>query len=214
MAEQDRGDDPTGDGGTPWVRPLAAFGRDDVPVAGGKAANLGELVRAGLPVPDGFVVTTAAYDDVVHTLDLRSAILALVPAADPSDGSDQDTAYATAADAIAGWLSRDQARELHDQVLALRPGATIVEIGSHHGRSTVVLAGSRPDVRVVAIDPDPDTPPTVEGTVTAQQPEAGTRVPAGEAVTIWVEPDSGGGGGGGNMPRVQPDKPLDGAGAN
>ena len=47
--------------------------------------------------------------------------------------------------------------------------------------------------RVVAIDPDPDTPPTVEGTVTAQQPEAGTRVPAGEAVTIWVEPDSGGG---------------------
>jgi len=68
--------------------------------------------------------------------------------------------------------------------------------------------------RVVAIDPDPDTPPTVEGTVTAQQPEAGTRVPAGEAVTIWVEPDSGGGGGGGNMPRVQPDKPLDGAGAN
>jgi hypothetical protein len=29
-----------------------------------------------------------------------------------------------------------------------------------------------------------------------------------------VEPDSGGGGGGGNMPRIEPDKPLDGAGAN
>ncbi len=28
---------------------------------GGKAANLGELLAAGLPVPDGFVVTTAAY---------------------------------------------------------------------------------------------------------------------------------------------------------
>jgi beta-lactam-binding protein with PASTA domain len=67
--------------------------------------------------------------------------------------------------------------------------------------------------RVVAVDPDPDTPATVEGTVTAQQPAAGTRVPAGEAVTIWVEPDNGGGGGG-NMPRVEPDKPLDGAGAN
>jgi beta-lactam-binding protein with PASTA domain len=70
--------------------------------------------------------------------------------------------------------------------------------------------------RVVAVDPDPDTPPTVEGTVTAQQPSPGTRVPAGEAVTIWVEPDSGGGGGGGggNVPRIEPDKPLDGAGAN
>ena len=43
-----------------------------------------------------------------------------------------------------------------------------------------------------------------------QQPLAGTRVPAGDAVTIWVEPD---GGGGGNVPRVEPDKPLDGAGA-
>lgn len=33
----------------------------DVAVAGGKAANLGKLIRAGFPVPDGFVVTTRAY---------------------------------------------------------------------------------------------------------------------------------------------------------
>jgi pyruvate,water dikinase len=32
-----------------------------VPVVGGKAANLGELLAAGLPVPDGFCLTTAAY---------------------------------------------------------------------------------------------------------------------------------------------------------
>src|ERR687894_2197650 len=31
-------------------------------IAGGKAANLGELIRAGLPVPSGFCVTTAAYE--------------------------------------------------------------------------------------------------------------------------------------------------------
>ena len=29
---------------------------------GGKAARLGELLRAGYPVPAGFVVTTAAWD--------------------------------------------------------------------------------------------------------------------------------------------------------
>ena len=46
--------------------------------------------------------------------------------------------------------------------------------------------------------------------MTAQQPDAGTRVPAGDPVVIWVEPDDDGGG---NMPRVQPDQPLDGAGA-
>ncbi len=40
---------------------LADVGRHDVALAGGKGANLGELVRAGLPVPRGFLVTTEAY---------------------------------------------------------------------------------------------------------------------------------------------------------
>ena len=44
-----------------WVRPLAAVGRDDLAVAGGKGANLGELVRAGVRVPPGFVLTTDAH---------------------------------------------------------------------------------------------------------------------------------------------------------
>ncbi|MGH3647823.1 MAG: PEP/pyruvate-binding domain-containing protein [Micromonosporaceae bacterium] len=43
------------------VVPLKALSRADLAVAGGKAANLGELVGAGFPVPGGFVVTTAAY---------------------------------------------------------------------------------------------------------------------------------------------------------
>jgi rifampicin phosphotransferase len=43
------------------VVPLSALGARDLPVAGGKGANLGELIRAGFPVPDGFVITTGAY---------------------------------------------------------------------------------------------------------------------------------------------------------
>jgi pyruvate,water dikinase len=35
--------------------------RADIPTAGGKGANLGELVVAGLPVPDGFVVDADSY---------------------------------------------------------------------------------------------------------------------------------------------------------
>src|SRR5688572_21609030 len=46
----------------PLVAPLEAFGREDLAVAGGKGANLGELLRAGFAVPPGFVVTTRAYD--------------------------------------------------------------------------------------------------------------------------------------------------------
>jgi pyruvate,water dikinase len=40
--------------------------RAALPIAGGKAANLGELIRAGLPVPPGFCVTTAAYELVTE----------------------------------------------------------------------------------------------------------------------------------------------------
>ena len=42
--------------------------KQDVAVAGGKGANLGELTRAGLPVPQGFVVTAPAYLDHVRTM--------------------------------------------------------------------------------------------------------------------------------------------------
>jgi hypothetical protein len=59
------------------------------------------------------------------------------------------------ADGIPGWLTAAQAELLHEQASTLSPGATVVEIGSHKGRSTVVLADA---VRatggtVVAIDP-------------------------------------------------------------
>lgn len=40
---------------------LAEFGAADVAQAGGKGANLGELVRRDYPVPEGFIITTAAY---------------------------------------------------------------------------------------------------------------------------------------------------------
>ncbi|MBK7820721.1 MAG: phosphoenolpyruvate synthase [Tessaracoccus sp.] len=49
-----------------WVTPLRDVTRHDIVTAGGKGANLGELVRAGFPVPDGFVVTTTAYNTFVR----------------------------------------------------------------------------------------------------------------------------------------------------
>lgn len=39
-----------------------------LPEVGGKAANLGELIAAGLPVPDGFCLTTAAYREATRTV--------------------------------------------------------------------------------------------------------------------------------------------------
>jgi pyruvate,water dikinase len=55
-----------------------------LPLAGGKAANLGELVTAGFPVPAGFCVTTAAYEMVAADAGLEPTLAALV-AADTED---------------------------------------------------------------------------------------------------------------------------------
>jgi len=44
-----------------FIRRFDELGKADVAVAGGKGANLGEMARAGLPVPPGFVITVDAY---------------------------------------------------------------------------------------------------------------------------------------------------------
>ncbi|HEY8377134.1 MAG TPA: PEP/pyruvate-binding domain-containing protein, partial [Nannocystis sp.] len=44
-----------------YIRWFEELGRGDVAEVGGKGANLGEMTRAGLPVPPGFVVTVAAF---------------------------------------------------------------------------------------------------------------------------------------------------------
>jgi rifampicin phosphotransferase len=51
---------------------------------GGKGANLGRLLRLGLPVPPGFVVTTQAYRAVVASTDLAAAGLEQLRARLPS----------------------------------------------------------------------------------------------------------------------------------
>ncbi len=79
------------------------------------------------------------------------------PSPDPGDGAaprrDRFEEVFARADTVPGWLTRDQARTLFDAALDLPPGGRIIEIGSHQGLSTVVLASAREDVEVVAIDP-------------------------------------------------------------
>lgn len=59
---------------------LADFGAADINLAGGKAANLGELVRAGFPVPDGFVLTTGAYTAMLQDTGLGVTLAGLLAA--------------------------------------------------------------------------------------------------------------------------------------
>ena len=47
---------------------------NDIPIVGGKGANLGELTRAGFPVPNAFVLTTSAYDYFIKKANLFEKI--------------------------------------------------------------------------------------------------------------------------------------------
>ena len=49
-------------------------GKGDVGLVGGKGANLGEMTRASLPIPYGFVVTSNAYFHFVKTNNLEKKI--------------------------------------------------------------------------------------------------------------------------------------------
>src|SRR5215207_1397321 len=48
------------------VVPLSHFRKADLILAGGKGANLGELSYAEFAVPTGFIITTTAYDVLLH----------------------------------------------------------------------------------------------------------------------------------------------------
>ena len=66
---------------------------------------------------------------------------------------DFDAAWA-AASSVDGWLTEDQGRVLWHAATGLAPPATVVEIGSFRGRSTIVLAkGCDEGVALVAVDP-------------------------------------------------------------
>jgi len=54
-----------------WFKDI---GKEDGPTVGGKGANLGEMVNAGFPVPNGFVVTVHAYQTFLNKAHIRSKI--------------------------------------------------------------------------------------------------------------------------------------------
>jgi pyruvate,water dikinase len=57
-----------------YVLRFDEVGRDHIGHVGGKGANLGEMVAAGLPVPPGFCVTARAYRHAIQAADLSDPI--------------------------------------------------------------------------------------------------------------------------------------------
>ncbi|MGO9930223.1 MAG: PEP/pyruvate-binding domain-containing protein [Steroidobacteraceae bacterium] len=65
-----------------WFREI---GLEDRPKVGGKGGSLGELHRAGINVPPGFVVRTEAFEGFIDELERRSPLRARIEALDAND---------------------------------------------------------------------------------------------------------------------------------
>ena len=128
---------PSADGGglVAWLENLS---KDDVPRAGGKGANLGELTRAGLPVPPGFVVTADAYLRAMEAGGVRAGLLDELAAADVDDPSTLSRAATRLQDLVrsAGMTDdlrravRDAYTRLGEPPVAVRSSATAEDSAS------------------------------------------------------------------------------------
>ncbi len=57
-----------------FTRRLSSIRERHLALAGGKAVNLGEMMKAGLPVPEGFAILTSAYEIFIEENGLQEAI--------------------------------------------------------------------------------------------------------------------------------------------
>ena len=108
-----------------YIRPLAQEGLG-LSEIGGKGQSLARLASAGLPVPNGFHITTAAYDDFVADNNLEGVIKAqLAAVSDPaSQATDQ------AASNIAALITSQE----------IAPALTAAIMNAYHGMGSPPVA--------------------------------------------------------------------------
>lgn len=73
------------------MKPVEFFedlNREDVAIAGGKGANLGELTQAGIPVPPGFVITSKTYDQFIKETGIFDEIMDILDRLDVNNNQE------------------------------------------------------------------------------------------------------------------------------
>ncbi|MCK7471519.1 MAG: hypothetical protein MZU95_12660 [Desulfomicrobium escambiense] len=70
---------------------------NDVSIVGGKNASLGEMIHAGLPVPNGFAVTAYSYEKFIEETQISQKIYAVIKetVTNPNDPKQYEAAFKT-----------------------------------------------------------------------------------------------------------------------
>ena len=74
--------------------------RKDIPLVGGKGANLGEMTNARIPVPPGFIVTASAYFDFLEATGISEQIRTLLKPLDTNNSTQLQEISAKVKDVI------------------------------------------------------------------------------------------------------------------
>ena len=112
-----------------FIKTFKQLSKKDVKIAGGKGASLGELTKAGIPVPPGFVVETGAFDRFLEETDLFQDIKAQLKKINYRDVSSVDKSSHIIRDLIHDVeMPKDIAKEITNEFKKL--GARYVAVRS------------------------------------------------------------------------------------
>jgi len=107
---------------------------ENLSIAGGKGANLGELTQAGLPVPSGFVVSSHAYFKFLEKSSLKNKIKFELENLDTSDSDRLQKASENIKTAI---LGAEIPKEVSDQIIT-----SYKELSGIHDRKVAVRSSA------------------------------------------------------------------------
>jgi len=74
-----------------YIKWFNEINKEDIPIVGGKGANLGELTVKGVNVPPGFCVTAFAYSDFIKKSNLQNDILNILSGLDIENSAELQT---------------------------------------------------------------------------------------------------------------------------
>ncbi len=122
-----------------WFKELT---KDSIPTAGGKGANLAEMYKLGIPVPNGFAITAQCYQEFVTKTGLQPKILALLNNLDPENNNQLQKVSEQIQELVVNTpLPHDMAEEIVDAYGLLGASKKIAsEIV--HGKDTFVAVRS------------------------------------------------------------------------
>ncbi len=110
--------------------------KGDIPIVGGKGANLGEMVHAGIPVPPGFIVTAGAYFKFLKASNLTDEISRYLEDLDVNDSKKLQEVAGLIKDKISSVPMlpdivqeiKDAYRKLGGGLVAVRSSATAEDL--------------------------------------------------------------------------------------